>query len=51
MENKDKVDVLIRNDHPIMTRKLCAATGIEKPMVMAVVSNMATEIFLKMLTV
>jgi hypothetical protein len=43
MENKDKVDVLIWNDHPIMTRELCVATGIEKLMVMAVINDLATE--------
>jgi len=30
MENKDKIVALIWNDHPIMTRELCTATGIEK---------------------
>jgi len=45
MEKKDKVDAHIWNDHPIMTRELFAATGIEKPVVMAVVSNMTTEKF------
>jgi hypothetical protein len=34
MENKDKVDALIWNNHPIRTRELFTATGIEKPMVM-----------------
>jgi hypothetical protein len=34
MENKDKVAALIWNNHPIRTRELYAATGIENPMVM-----------------
>jgi hypothetical protein len=29
MENKDKVDALIWNDHPIITRELCAVTGLK----------------------
>lgn len=45
LENKDKVVALICSDHLIMTSELCTATGIEKPMVMAVINNLDTEKF------
>ena len=35
-DDKDKVDVQIRDDHSIMTSKQCTTTGIEKPAAMAI---------------
>jgi transposase len=40
MENKDKFDALIRDDHLITTSELCAAIGIGKPAVMAIIRKL-----------
>jgi hypothetical protein len=40
MENKDKFDVLIRDDHHITTSELCSAIGIGKPAVMAIIREL-----------